>query len=122
MARSDVFNHWTARLFCCGCFLLPAAASAYVGPGAGLSLLGALWALLIAIGTAIVFVLAWPVRRMLRRKREARERAEREREAEARQSRAGAAREGTAGSAPVTASEAAAEREDLATPRRSRRQ
>jgi membrane protein implicated in regulation of membrane protease activity len=50
--------------------LLPATAGAYVGPGAGLSLLGALWALLVALGTALVFVIAWPVRRMLRKKRE----------------------------------------------------
>lgn len=67
-------------LLCCGAFFFPAAASAYVGPGAGLSLLGALWALLIALGTAIVFVLAWPFRRMLRRKREARERQAKDQE------------------------------------------
>lgn len=47
---------------------LPTAAFAYVGPGAGLSLLGALWALVAAIGTAVVFVVAWPVRRLLRRR------------------------------------------------------
>lgn len=54
--------------------LLPAVSDAYVGPGAGLSLLGALWALLAAIGTAIAFVIAWPIRRMRRRRREANER------------------------------------------------
>ena len=36
---------------------------------AGLSLLGALWALLIALGTAILFVVAWPLRKMIRRRR-----------------------------------------------------
>lgn len=46
---------------------------AYVGPGAGLSLLGALWALVAAIAAAVVFLIAWPIRRMRRRKREARE-------------------------------------------------
>lgn len=45
---------------------------AYVGPGAGLSLLGALWALVAAIAAAVVFVIVWPIRRMRRRKREAR--------------------------------------------------
>lgn len=52
-------------------FLLPVSAYAYVGPGAGLSLLGALWALIAAIATALIFVIAWPIRRMLRRRREA---------------------------------------------------
>ncbi len=51
---------------------LPGTAWAYVGPGAGLSLLGALWALLLAIGTALFFVAAWPLRRMLKRRRAAR--------------------------------------------------
>ena len=50
--------------------LLPTAAFAYVGPGAGLSLLGALWALLVAVGLALAFIVAWPVRRMLRRRRQ----------------------------------------------------
>lgn len=49
--------------------LVPTAAQAYVGPGAGLSLLGALWALIAALGTAIVFIVAWPVRNMLRKRR-----------------------------------------------------
>jgi len=45
-------------------------AFAYVGPGAGLSLLGALWALLLAVGAALLFLVAWPLRRMRRRRRE----------------------------------------------------
>jgi len=47
----------------------PTAAFAYVGPGAGLSLLGALWALLAAVATAIFFVVAWPIRKMMRNRR-----------------------------------------------------
>lgn len=47
---------------------LPGAAIAYVGPGAGLSLLGALWALVAAIVLAIGFVIAWPLRVLLRQK------------------------------------------------------
>lgn len=49
--------------------MLPTAALAYVGPGAGLSLLGALWALLAAVMMALLFILAWPLRRMMRRRR-----------------------------------------------------
>ena len=48
-------------------------AFAYVGPGAGLSLLGALWGLLLAIGAALAFVIMWPVRRFMKRLREKRE-------------------------------------------------
>ncbi|MEX1080894.1 MAG: hypothetical protein WD382_08095 [Halofilum sp. (in: g-proteobacteria)] len=46
-----------------------APAVAYVGPGAGLSMLGALWGLLVAVLAALSFIIAWPVRRYLRRKR-----------------------------------------------------
>ncbi len=49
--------------------VIPESAAAYVGPGAGLSLLSALWALVLALVTAIVFVLAYPLRRLLRRRR-----------------------------------------------------
>jgi membrane protein implicated in regulation of membrane protease activity len=59
----------TATLTLLAVALAPTAALAYVGPGAGLSLLGALWALLAAVGTALLFVIAWPVRSMLRRRR-----------------------------------------------------
>jgi membrane protein implicated in regulation of membrane protease activity len=46
-------------------------AVAYVGPGAGLTLLGALWALILAIVMSVGFVLIWPVRRYLRRRKQA---------------------------------------------------
>jgi uncharacterized membrane protein YccC len=51
----------------------PLAAEAYVGPGAGLSLLSALWGLLCAIGAAFLFVILWPIRRWRRKRREARQ-------------------------------------------------
>ncbi len=44
------------------------AALAYVGPGSGLSLLGALWGLLAALGAALVFIILWPLRRYRRRR------------------------------------------------------
>ena len=62
-----------AILACAGLVLMPLPAWAYIGPGAGLSLLGALWALVVAVATAVVFLFAWPIRRMRRRKREAME-------------------------------------------------
>lgn len=49
-------------------FTLPVVAQAYVGPGAGLSLLAALWGLVVAIGVAVFFFIMWPIRRMRRRK------------------------------------------------------
>jgi hypothetical protein len=42
--------------------LLPTAASAYIGPGAGASLASSLLGVLAAIGTAIMVVLFWPLR------------------------------------------------------------
>lgn len=42
--------------------LLPTAASAYIGPGAGASLAGSLFGVLAAIVVAIGVVLFWPLR------------------------------------------------------------
>lgn len=50
--------------------LLPYEAGlAYVGPGAGITLLGALGAVLLAILLAIGGLLVWPIRAMRRRRR-----------------------------------------------------
>lgn len=46
-------------------------AVAYVGPGAGLTLLGALWGLILAVVVSLGFVLLWPLRRMMRRNKQA---------------------------------------------------
>jgi len=44
-------------------------ALAYIGPGSGISLLGGLWGVLVAIVLAIGAVLIWPIRYMFRRLR-----------------------------------------------------
>ncbi|WP_187775975.1 hypothetical protein [Salinicola corii] len=49
--------------------ILPLTAEAYVGPGAGLSLLTALWGIIAAVGMALFFVIMWPIRRMRRRRK-----------------------------------------------------
>ena len=50
--------------------LAAAPAFAYVGPGAGLTLLGALWGLVVAVVLSVGFILLWPVRRLLRRNKQ----------------------------------------------------
>ena len=47
----------------------PEATYAYVGPGVGLSLIGSLIGLGLAILSAVVAVLLWPVRRWLKRRK-----------------------------------------------------
>jgi hypothetical protein len=51
-------------------------ALAYFGPGAGITMLGALWGVLLAIILAAGAVLAWPIRAMLRRRKAASMKAE----------------------------------------------
>jgi hypothetical protein len=41
-------------------------ASAYIGPGAGISAIGALWALLAAVALAVVGLVWYPVKRLRR--------------------------------------------------------
>lgn len=48
---------------------LAAPALAYIGPGSGISLLGGLWGVLVAIVLAIGAILIWPIRYMFRRLR-----------------------------------------------------
>jgi hypothetical protein len=46
-----------------------APAQAYIGPGAGITMLGALWGVVIAVALAIGAVLFWPIRLLLRKMR-----------------------------------------------------
>ncbi|MDG2155273.1 MAG: hypothetical protein P8M26_04935 [Gammaproteobacteria bacterium] len=52
---------------------VPQIALAYVGPGAGISLLGALWGLIVGVVMALGIVLFWPIRIMLRKRKAAAE-------------------------------------------------
>ncbi len=54
-----------ATLFCA----LPA--QAYVGPGAGLTMIGAIVGILVAILASIGVLLAWPIRALLRKRKQA---------------------------------------------------
>lgn len=51
-----------------GLLLYTASAEAYIGPGAGLSLLGALWALIVAVVAALAFIVLWPIRQAMKRR------------------------------------------------------
>lgn len=44
-------------------------ALAYIGPGAGLTMLGSLWAVILAVGIALAGVFMLPVRMILRKRR-----------------------------------------------------
>ena len=52
------------------CVAMPA--QAYVGPGAGVTLIGALIGLVSAIGLALWAVIRWPFRRLMARRKAAR--------------------------------------------------
>lgn len=52
------------------------AALAYIGPGAGMTLIGSLLSVIGAILLAVVAVLAWPIRKMLKRRKAAKAAAE----------------------------------------------
>ncbi|HMA14851.1 MAG TPA: hypothetical protein VKP12_08715 [Kiloniellaceae bacterium] len=71
-----------AGLAAAGLAFAAGPAFAYIGPGAGLSLLGALWGVIAAVAAAVLFLLLWPLRRMMRRKRPAAGQAARQRSPE----------------------------------------
>ena len=62
-----------ARLIAATALIVMAAepAWAYVGPGAGLSLLAAFWALFTAILASVGFLVLWPIRQRMRRAKNA---------------------------------------------------
>jgi nicotinamide riboside transporter PnuC len=50
--------------------LLAAPATAYIGPGAGISVLGSLLGILATIVVAIGAIVMWPLRKLLKKKRQ----------------------------------------------------
>ena len=46
-------------------------AMAYIGPGAGITMLGALWGVVVAVVLALGAILFWPIRALLRRRKTA---------------------------------------------------
>lgn len=63
-------------LFAAAAALGAPAASAYIGPGAGLSLIGAFWGLILSLLAALLFIVLWPFRKALRQRRQAEEAVE----------------------------------------------
>ncbi|MGH6899168.1 MAG: hypothetical protein ACREJ5_21895 [Geminicoccaceae bacterium] len=52
-----------------GLSLLATPAFAYIGPGAGITVLGALWGVVVAVVLAVVALVLWPLRVLFRRRR-----------------------------------------------------
>ena len=65
----------TKIFFLVATLMISGTAAAYVGPGAGISVLGALWGLIIGVVMAVGVILFWPIRMMMRKKKAAKEAA-----------------------------------------------
>lgn len=73
-----------ARLFLASCFLVIAVSQpvmAYVGPGAGLAAIGAFFALIAGVLAALFGFLWYPIKRMMRKRKQARQKNEGQEEA-----------------------------------------
>ena len=49
--------------------LFAGTAAAYVGPGAGITVIGALWGLIAGVVMAVGVILFWPIRLLLRKRK-----------------------------------------------------
>ena len=49
--------------------LFAGTAAAYVGPGAGITVIGALWGLIAGVVMAVGVILFWPIRMLLRKRK-----------------------------------------------------
>lgn len=64
------YNKWVVSISCLMAVFSAVPVYAYVGPGAGVSLIGSLVGLVIAVFVALGAVLAWPIRRYLKKRKE----------------------------------------------------
>ena len=65
MRRSTIFLILASTLTILFCD----PAMAYIGPGAGITMLGAIWSVIVAVVLALCAVIFWPIRILLRRRR-----------------------------------------------------
>jgi membrane protein implicated in regulation of membrane protease activity len=65
MSKNRIVASWLFAF----AFLMTGPALAYIGPGAGITVLGALWGVLVAIVLALSAVLYLPIRAVLRKRR-----------------------------------------------------
>ena len=52
--------------------LVSGSVFSYVGPGAGISVLGSLLGILVTIGVAILAIVMWPIRKLMKKRKAAR--------------------------------------------------
>ena len=64
-----LMKHTRLVAACLVLWALPSIAEAYIGPGAGITFIGALIGLVAAVLSAIGFILFWPIRRALKRRK-----------------------------------------------------
>jgi hypothetical protein len=60
-------THWLGLALFALVVATAAPAQAYIGPGAGITMLGALWGVVVAVALAVGAVLFWPIRLLIRK-------------------------------------------------------
>lgn len=67
--KHDPVKFTACLLVLAGLLIYPVVSFAYVGPGAGITALGALWALIATVVITLVGLLIWPIRALMKRKK-----------------------------------------------------
>ncbi len=62
----NVSKHWLLAMVVIVCLCDPAPAEAYIGPGAGFAVLSSFFVVFLAMISAFIALLTWPVRRLIR--------------------------------------------------------
>ncbi len=68
--KHDPVKFTACLLVLAGLLMVPAISFAYVGPGAGITALGALWALIATVVITLGGLLIWPIRALMKRKQQ----------------------------------------------------